>query len=298
MKRAAYRHPKMFDLADRLKISLSFASGLVQFLLDYTADAAPAGDIGKWSDATIARACAWSGDPTEFVDALVGAGWLDRCAKRRLVVHDLADHAESWWVAKNKKNGISFVKAVSEESPRRKSKLSKVNPEASEPTLRAISGPSDPPISEVQTPLLSPPNTPPLHSPSSLSQAPREESTKPRVEFVKNVEAEANEVSDAFHAKVTRAHTSTGLPEIRGLLLDDVPKSTLLDAVRDAGVWFDRERKEPQMRPSAPKFFGEGGWKKFVKGVPDPVATHGPSPPGNAKRRLTPDEIRAEAMKP
>jgi hypothetical protein len=111
MKREAYRHPKMYDLANRLGVSLATAIGTIQLLLNYAADVAPQGNIGKWTDGAISRGCEWPGPASEFVEALVESGWLDRCSKRRLVIHDLAEHAESWWKAKLQKSGIQFYTA-------------------------------------------------------------------------------------------------------------------------------------------------------------------------------------------
>jgi hypothetical protein len=36
----------------------------------------------------------WRGDPSQLVEALVESRWFDRCRERRLVVHDLGDHAD------------------------------------------------------------------------------------------------------------------------------------------------------------------------------------------------------------
>ncbi|MBN2296398.1 MAG: hypothetical protein JXM70_28475 [Pirellulales bacterium] len=77
MKRAALTHPKMLDLASKLGIFRFHAIGIITLFLDWTADDAVAGDIGKWPDGAIARACEWHSDATEFVAALVAAGWLD-----------------------------------------------------------------------------------------------------------------------------------------------------------------------------------------------------------------------------
>lgn len=114
MKREAYRHPKIYDLAARLQVSRATAIGIVQLLLDYTADVAPQGNIGKWPNGTIARACEWDGDPDQFVTALTESKWLDACHKHRLVVHDLEDHAEQWWKLKLRKMGEWFVSATAE----------------------------------------------------------------------------------------------------------------------------------------------------------------------------------------
>ena len=88
-----YRHPKTLDLATMLKIQRLYAVGLLEGLWDFAGDQSPQGNIGKWSNAVIAAACDWPGDPDEFVEALVDSRHLDRCTQHRLVIHDLADHA-------------------------------------------------------------------------------------------------------------------------------------------------------------------------------------------------------------
>lgn len=122
MKREAYRHPKMLDLAARLDIELSFAAGIVGSMHEFAADYAPQGDVGKHSNGVIARACDWRRNPDDLIDALVGAGWLDKCAQRRLVVHDLHDHAPQWWKERMKKLGLDFAKAVTESTRKRQRK--------------------------------------------------------------------------------------------------------------------------------------------------------------------------------
>jgi hypothetical protein len=110
MKREAYRHPKMLDLASRLGIPVAFAIGLMCKLLDWAADFAPQGDVGKYSNGTIAMALGWTGDPDKLVDALLAARWLDQCRQHRLLIHDLPDHAERWWCAKLAKLGLEFLR--------------------------------------------------------------------------------------------------------------------------------------------------------------------------------------------
>lgn len=173
MKRAAYRHPKMLDLASRLAIPRTQAIGIVEVLLDYTAEAAPQGNIGKWPDGAIAEACDWDGDPTIFVGALVEAGWLDRCARHRLVVHDLAHHAQSWWVAKLKKLGIDFVTAATSVRARRKAAPNKDDAKRSEKPLKSTSEGDEKPLKSTSEPSSFPafPSLPPP-SPALPSQAP------------------------------------------------------------------------------------------------------------------------------
>lgn len=96
MKLDALDHPKTWDLADRLGIGLAQTLGHLTLLWAFAARKAPRGDIGKWPDAAIARACDWQGDPAEYVAALSAAGWLDASDAHRLLVHDWSDHAERW----------------------------------------------------------------------------------------------------------------------------------------------------------------------------------------------------------
>ena len=109
MKRETLRHPKTYDLAARLNCSRPEAIGFLTLLWDYCADVAPQGDIGKWTDGVIARACEWNDDADAFISALVESGWLDRCDVHRLVIHDLRDHAARWWKLKLTKVGLDFV---------------------------------------------------------------------------------------------------------------------------------------------------------------------------------------------
>lgn len=100
MKREALRHPKMLDLAGRLRLPREHTIGIMDVLIDWVHDMAPRGDIGKWPNGTIAVAAGWSGDPTEFINALVESRWLDRSTRHRLLVHDYPDHAERFVKAK------------------------------------------------------------------------------------------------------------------------------------------------------------------------------------------------------
>lgn len=109
MKREVWDHPKTYELADRLEIPAEYAAGLLGKMWNWCADVAPQGDIGKWSDGAIARALNWKGDSSEFIQAFVDTGWLDRDAKHRLIVHDIRDHAQNWWHAKLKKLNLEFV---------------------------------------------------------------------------------------------------------------------------------------------------------------------------------------------
>lgn len=109
MKLDALDHPKTFDFAARLQVSRPTAIGHLELLWAFTGKQAAQGNIGKWPDGAIARACDWMGDPTVFISALVESGFLDRDDSFRLTVHDWSHHAPGWVRAKLKKLGTSFV---------------------------------------------------------------------------------------------------------------------------------------------------------------------------------------------
>lgn len=100
MKLGALKHPKTLDLAARLGIKRPQVIGHLELLWAYVAEFTPAGNVGKYPDGSIAGACDWDGNPTEFVHALTAAGWLDPDPVHRLVVHDWADHVPRFVLAK------------------------------------------------------------------------------------------------------------------------------------------------------------------------------------------------------
>ena len=106
MKRETMRHPKTWDLASRLDCSRPEALGYLTLLWDFAAEHAPQGNLGKWPDGAIARACDWPGDPGAFVAALVDSGWLDRDPDHRLLVHHWWQHKEHWISAKLARAGL------------------------------------------------------------------------------------------------------------------------------------------------------------------------------------------------
>jgi len=110
VKRECYRHPKLYNLAALLGCSRPEAIGILSLLWDYCGEFAPRGDIGKFPDPTIARACEWSPDrPTEFVLALVDAGFLDTHPEYRLIVHDWPCHCEKYVRARLNRAGLDFL---------------------------------------------------------------------------------------------------------------------------------------------------------------------------------------------
>ena len=94
MKRTAPTHPKMARLARALSIEKAWAVGLVELLIHFTAEHAPSGDVGRYSDADLADALCWHQEPGALIAALTSSGWLDVCSEHRLVLHGWAEHAD------------------------------------------------------------------------------------------------------------------------------------------------------------------------------------------------------------
>lgn len=98
MKSGAVHHIKMKRLRRLLSVRPYEAVGIMESIWHVTAENAPDGGLGKFSDEEIAEEIGWEGDPAALVNALVEAGWLDRDGetyfgeRSRLAVHDWRDH--------------------------------------------------------------------------------------------------------------------------------------------------------------------------------------------------------------
>lgn len=156
MKRETLRHPKTFDLASRLGIDRARALGILTLLWDFTADSAIQGDVGKWPNGSIARACDWLDDADAFVDALIESKWIDRSSNHRLIIHDWPHHCERWVHLKMGKLKLAFVSdyATTEDSteataeapakpspPRDRTEPNRTKPNPPPPTPSQSSGP-------------------------------------------------------------------------------------------------------------------------------------------------------------
>jgi hypothetical protein len=97
MKRGTVRHPKLLRLARRLQCEPYAALGLLEALLDWAYQFARRGDVGRFTDGDLAEAVGWKGTPSELVSALLDTHWLDPCGVHRLLIHDLAEHADRTW---------------------------------------------------------------------------------------------------------------------------------------------------------------------------------------------------------
>lgn len=109
MKRGTFRHPKTGDLAAALGITRLEAFGLLGALMEWISEYAPAGDVGRWTDETIAKAVDWPGAPGGLVDGLCRAHWFDLHPEHRLVVHQWPQHAEDWVHRRLAREGRRFA---------------------------------------------------------------------------------------------------------------------------------------------------------------------------------------------
>lgn len=151
MKRAAVDHPKMFRLCGLLKLRRWEAIGILESLWLFTARFAPCGDVGKYPDTEIARGIDWNKDATRLVEALVEAGWLDRCDCHRIVVHDWEHHADQTLKRSLASNSLAFVKhEASIGKPAQPELKTDASPPVPEPEPEPVPEPE--PESETETP--------------------------------------------------------------------------------------------------------------------------------------------------
>ena len=82
-------HPKVYALSDALKIEQFAAVGIVVCLWTWAVIHAPDGDLSRFPDAAVARACQWHKAPASLVKSLTECGFLD--GDRR--IHDWDEYA-------------------------------------------------------------------------------------------------------------------------------------------------------------------------------------------------------------
>jgi len=123
VKRGTPSHPKTHELASLLHVRHVTALGHLELLFHFTAQYAPEGNIGRYSEKRIAAALEWSGKPSHLINALVAAGWLDRynpspstpqeCYNPSpLVVHDWCDHADRSTLQRLARNGKKPIQLI------------------------------------------------------------------------------------------------------------------------------------------------------------------------------------------
>ena len=98
LHQAVWTHRKIFELASLLGIDETYAAAHAIRLWTWALDNAPDGDLSALSDRVIAFGAGWRKKPTDFVEAMVEAGLLDRAdhgddGPRSLLVHDWDEYA-------------------------------------------------------------------------------------------------------------------------------------------------------------------------------------------------------------
>lgn len=86
-------HPKLHKFARVLHMCKPCAIGHLHYLWWWAVDYAPDGDLSRFEALDIAIGGEWEGDPDEFVDALVRAGFLDKTEGNGLFIHDWEGYA-------------------------------------------------------------------------------------------------------------------------------------------------------------------------------------------------------------
>lgn len=88
-------HRKLIAFGNELGIETAAATGHLVLLWLWCLDNAPTGILKRINGQHIATACAWTGDPNELVNALLSAGFLDKCGRGgiSLRIHDWYEYA-------------------------------------------------------------------------------------------------------------------------------------------------------------------------------------------------------------
>ncbi len=157
MKRGTPSHPKTLELAAALDLPQWGAVGILESLWHFAAQYARRGDVGRRSDAAIAKGMDWREDPERLITALVKTGFLDPCHCHRLRVHDWPEHADQTvrrseevkrrgflecYQAVELLRGAAFAAAGADASVQ----LASDEDETSQPTPTPEPTPTDPPL--------------------------------------------------------------------------------------------------------------------------------------------------------
>src|SRR5690606_35050042 len=87
------KHPKTLKVARKLNIHTAQAIGHLHMFWWWALDYAQDGEISNCDPEDIAIAADWPGDASEFFDALVSVGFIDRHEDGKATIHDWYDYA-------------------------------------------------------------------------------------------------------------------------------------------------------------------------------------------------------------
>lgn len=109
MKRGMPDHPKTALLMEALSLRKFQAVGIIETLYQWACRYAIRGDIGKWSNDSIAKALDWDRESDVLIEALIRCHWIDEAPPPfRLVIHDIQDHADNSWKQCLTEAGLTF----------------------------------------------------------------------------------------------------------------------------------------------------------------------------------------------
>jgi len=88
-------HRKLIAFANELGVETATATGHLVLLWLWCLDNAPTGILKRINGQQISTACAWSGNPNDLVNALLSAGFLDKCGRGGITlrIHDWYEYA-------------------------------------------------------------------------------------------------------------------------------------------------------------------------------------------------------------
>ncbi|MEA2640977.1 MAG: hypothetical protein QOF51_2371 [Chloroflexota bacterium] len=92
LHQAIWTHRKTLALASRLGVPPTYAAAHLMHFWCWCLDNAPDGDLSSVPPLAIAVGAGWTGSGEELLEALVGAGWVDR-EGAELRLHDWMDYA-------------------------------------------------------------------------------------------------------------------------------------------------------------------------------------------------------------
>lgn len=151
MKRGTPNHPKVAELAESLGVCRAHAIGILELLFHFTAQYAPEGNIGKYSDRRIAAALDWRGKPNISIDkeamrlirALIDTGWIDSRSDHRLVTHDWQEHIDRATAQRLSRNGKRAIASYQQDTPKvcTQSETQKCTPPEPEPEPEPVPHP-------------------------------------------------------------------------------------------------------------------------------------------------------------
>lgn len=122
MKAGTVEHVKFKRLKRALKLTDWECVGILESIWNFTAHSHMDGAIGNSSNLDIALAIEWLGNEDELIDSLVLTGWLDKCEKHRLVVHDWENHCPNYVKGCLAKHNKHFAKHYARQGAKQRTK--------------------------------------------------------------------------------------------------------------------------------------------------------------------------------